>query len=198
MQKFEEISRRNLLFSGAALLAANRIVWGQKEKDSTFSADVKVVNVFATVRDKQGHIVRNLTKDDFSLSEEGHPQIIRYFSQESDLPLTLGLLVDTSMSQRNVLGQEKTASSRFLNQVLREDKDQAFVVHFDHEVELLQDLTSSRKKLQDSLEQLSMPERPSWGGNGGPVAAADAAEGASAVARQERRCMIPFFLLQTS
>jgi VWFA-related protein len=156
------ISRRRLLLSAVAvpLLRA--------QKDTTFTADVRVVNVFATVRDKQGRIVRNLTKDDFALLEDGRPQTIRYFSQESGLPLTLGLLVDTSMSQRRVLGQERTASYSFLDRVLREDKDLAFVIHFDHEVELLQDLTPSRKKLEAALAQLELPEsqRPSWGGGG--------------------------------
>ena len=66
------------------------------QKDATFSTGVKVVNVFATVRNRQGQIVRNLTKDDFSLDEDGQPQTIAYFAQESNLPLTLGLLVDTS------------------------------------------------------------------------------------------------------
>ena len=74
---------------------------------------VKVVNVPATVRDKHGKIVNNLTKDDFVLEEDGRPQTLRYFSQENNLPLTLGLLVDTSMSQRRVLGQERTATSSF-------------------------------------------------------------------------------------
>ncbi|HEV2687963.1 MAG TPA: VWA domain-containing protein, partial [Bryobacteraceae bacterium] len=140
------------------------------DKGTIFTADVRVVNVFATVRDKQGKIVRNLTQADFTLEEDGRPQTIKYFSQESGLPLTLGLLVDTSLSQMRVLGQERTASYRFLSQVLREDQDEAFVIHFDREVELLQDLTSSRKKLEAALSQLEMPEsrRPSWGGGRGP------------------------------
>src|SRR5258706_6932270 len=141
----QPISRR-LFLAGAA--ASTRLF---AQKDTTFSSDVNVVNVFATVRNKQGQIVRDLKKEDFSLDEEGRPQTIRYFSQESDLPLTLGLLIDTSLSQRRVLGQERAASYKFLKQVLREDKDQAFVIHFDHEVELLQDLTSSRKKLEAAL-----------------------------------------------
>ena len=73
---------------------------GQQGESSTFSTDVKVVNVFATVRDKKGAIVHNLTKTDFVLDEDGRPETIAYFSQESNLPLTLGLLVDTSGSQR--------------------------------------------------------------------------------------------------
>jgi VWFA-related protein len=137
-------------------------------QDTTFSTDVKVVNVFATVRDKQGQIVRNLTKDDFALEEDSHPQTIRYFSQEINLPLTLGLLIDTSMSQRRVLGKERTASYTFLERVLREDRDQAFVIHFDREVELLQDLTSSRKKLESALGSVDTPAPAQRGGGGYP------------------------------
>ena len=139
----DRISRRSLFESSLSFLVAGKLL--RSQQDSTFSTDVNVVNVFATVRDKKGQIVRNLTKDDFTLAEDGRPQSIRYFSQESGLPLTLGLLVDTSMSQRRVLGKEKDASYRFLNQVLREDKDHAFLIHFDREVELLQDLTRPRK-----------------------------------------------------
>ena len=85
------------------LLAAGTPLLSQQQQKPDISVDVKLVNVLATVRDKKGEIVRNLTKDDFILDEDGRPQTIQYFSQESDLPLTLGLLVDTSMSQRHVL-----------------------------------------------------------------------------------------------
>jgi len=84
---------------------------------------VKVVNVLATGRDKHGNIVRNLAKDDFILEEDGHAQTIKYYLQEDNLPLTLGLLVDTSGSQRRVLGNERTASHTFLDHVVREDMD---------------------------------------------------------------------------
>jgi VWFA-related protein len=110
------------------------------------------------VRTKHGEIVQDLNKEDFRLAEEGHPQTIRYFSREADLPLTLGLLVDTSLSQRGVLDEERRASYGFLDQILREERDLAFVIHFDVEVELLQDLTSSRKKLETSLGQLRTPQ----------------------------------------
>ena len=133
---------------------------------------VKVVNALATVRDKHGQIISNLTKDDFILKEDGRPQTIRYFSRESDLPLTLGLLVDTSLSQRWVLEQERAASYTFLDEMLRQDKDLAFIIHFDYEVELLQDVTSSRKQLGDALGQLQIPgalagSRPRGSGPGG-------------------------------
>ena len=124
----------------------------------TYSAEVKVVNIFATVRDKKGQIVKDLNKEDFVLDEEGHPQVIRYFARETDLPLTLGLLVDTSGSQRNVLNDERDASRRFFDQVLRADRDLAFLIHFDKEVELLEDLTPSREKLEKALDELQVTE----------------------------------------
>jgi VWFA-related protein len=145
---------------------------GQEKADMT--VHVKVVNVPATVRDKHGKIVTNLTKDDFVLEEDGRPQTLRYFSQDNNLPLTLGLLVDTSMSQRRVLGQERTASSSFIDQMLRPEKDKAFLIHFDHEVELDQDLTNSREKLRSALDTLQAPQftqtsggNPSGQGSGG-------------------------------
>ncbi len=136
---------------------------------TTMSVQVKVVNVLATVRDKHGKIVNGLTKDDFSLTEDGRPQTLKYFARETDLPLTLGLLVDTSMSQRRVLNEERDASESFLAQVLREDQDKAFVIHFDREVELSQDLTSSHEQLRAALESLQTPQftRTSAGGGGG-------------------------------
>jgi VWFA-related protein len=130
------------------------------QSSPTFSTDVKVVNVFATVRDKDGKIIRNLAKDDFVLEEDGHPQMIRYFAQQTDLPLTVGLLVDTSGSERRMLSTERDASATFVQQVLRPDRDKAFLIHFDREVELLQDLTSSREKLVKALDSI---DKPQWG-----------------------------------
>ena len=150
------VSRRTFLFAGASLATYGLARGQESAKDATFSSDVNVVNVFATVRDKQGKIVRSLGRDDFFLEDEGHATPIQYFAQQSDLPLTLGLLIDTSGSQRNVLEPERHASYRFLEQVMRPEKDKAFVIHFDYEVELLQDLTSSKKDLEASLDDLSV------------------------------------------
>ena len=122
------------------------------------STQVKVVTVYATARDKKEKIVANLNKEDFILDEDGRPQTITYFVRETDVPLTMGLLVDTSLSQRRVLESERSTSYTFLDHMLREDKDKAFLIHFDREVELLQDLTSSRPKLQAGLQQLQTPE----------------------------------------
>jgi VWFA-related protein len=130
----------------------------QTQTATTVSVQVKVVNVLATVRDKHGKIVDNLAKDDFTLAEDGHPQTIHYFTRETDLPLTLGLLVDTSLSQRRILDQERSASHGFLDQMVRADKDKAFIIQFDREVELLQDLTSSHEKLEAALGSLATPK----------------------------------------
>jgi VWFA-related protein len=168
-------SRRSFLAKVGALAGATLAARGQTQKPpvptlnsedpAVFSSDVKVVNVLATVRTRGGEIVADLTKDDFLLSEDGRQQSIRYFSRETNLPLILGLLVDTSGSQRNVLGEEQSASFRFLDKVLREDLDQTFLAHFDFDTELLQDLTASKKKLRRALETLEMPSE--WNRRGG-------------------------------
>jgi VWFA-related protein len=155
-----------LLLSMVLLLPSGQPL--QSQQAPTISVNVRVVNVLATVRDKQGQIVRNLTKDDFTVEEDDRPQTISYFARETDLPLTLGLLVDTSLSQRRVLDQERTASYTFLDQVLRVNKDLAFVIHFDREVELLQDLTSSRQKLQTALGLLETPKPAEERGSNSP------------------------------
>ena len=131
-----------------------------RPQTATFSSDVKVVNLLATVRDRSGGIVNDLTKDDFRLEEDGKPQTIRYFSRESGLPLILCLLVDTSRSMQTVFEPERLASNRFLEQVLRPDRDLAAVAHFDVRVETLQDFTASREKLADALDRLAIPPRP--------------------------------------
>jgi VWFA-related protein len=121
---------------------------------TTLSVDVKVVNLPVTVRDKHGKIVTNLTKDAFSLEEDGKPQTINYFKQESNLPLTVGLLVDTSMSERDNLDKERAASRTFLDQMITRPTDRAFVIHFDRQVELLQDLTADHGKLEKAVGEI--------------------------------------------
>ena len=159
--------RLSLLFFAVPLLLVD--LPARSQQGPPITLDVNAVNLLVTVRDKHGDIVRNLTKDDFALEQDGKPQTITYFAKESDLPLTLGLLVDTSMSQRRVLDQERAASRTFLEQVLRVDKDKAFVIQFDREVTLLQDLTSSRQKLQAAIDQIAAPQfsQGSSSGSGG-------------------------------
>src|ERR1700721_1026273 len=95
------------------------------QSQSKISTEVKLVTVYAAVRDKHGKIIPNLNQSDFALQEDARPQTIKHFARESDLPLTLGLLVDTSLSQRRVLDQEKSASYSFFDHILRETKDKA-------------------------------------------------------------------------
>jgi VWFA-related protein len=128
------------------------------QQNTTFSTGVDTVNIFASVHDKKQKPVSNLTQSDFTLSEDGHPQIIRYFSRETDLPLTLGLLIDTSQRQAAMLEDEKNSSGRFLDQALRPEKDRAFVIRFDRETELLQDLTSSLPDLHKAIEQVHLSD----------------------------------------
>ena len=135
---------------------------------SKIAVEANMVTVFATVRDKKSQIVSNLTKDDFAVDEDGRPQAVSYFARENDVPLTVGLLVDTSLSQRRVLDQERSASSSFVDHTLREDKkDQAFLINFDRDVTLLQDLTSSRKKLESALDSLQTPQMEDASAGGG-------------------------------
>ena len=142
------MTRRSML-QGAAALCGVRLAAGQEQP--VFTTDVKVVNVLATVRNKTGALVGGLGKDDFALAEDGHPQTIRYFLHETDLPLTLGLMVDTSGSQVKVLDQERAASLRFLDRVFRENKDHVFIMQFDTSVQVRQPLTSSIHKLDDAM-----------------------------------------------
>lgn len=163
------LSRRDWLRAAAAFVPALQLdAWQESSPDAKYSSEVNVVNVLATVREKDGKIVSNLTKDDFTIDEDGRPQTIKYFTQQFDSPLTLGLLVDTSGSERRNIEAERRASYKFFDQVLREDKDKAFLIHFDREIELLQDLTSSRTQLDKGLDGLTGDQgRPSYSSGGG-------------------------------
>ena len=151
------LHRRRFLLGAASLCGARWLARAQD--DVKFTTEVKVVSVLVNVRTKQGEIVRNLTKDDFSLAENGRPQTIRYFSRDTGLPLTIGLMVDTSMSQVSVLDAERGASLRFLDQVLRENQDQMFIMQFDMSVQTPQPLTASRAKLNEALSYVNTPSR---------------------------------------
>jgi VWFA-related protein len=136
-------------------------------QEATFGVDVQVVDVYATVRDRDGRIVSDLNQEDFILEENGKRQEIKYFARRSEIPLKLGLLVDTSLSQRRLIETQRHAAAQFLQQVLRPEQDLACIIKFDREVELLQDLTGSREALERSLAYLNVqgstrrpPQRP--------------------------------------
>jgi len=140
------LSRRGFLLSAAGAVAC--------AQDATFSLNIDEVNVLASVRDKQGRFFSDLTAQDFVVEEDGRAQTIRHFERQSDLPLTLGLLVDVSTSQTSLLNDERRATNKFFDQVIREDRDQAFLFRFARRVELLSYLSSSRKVLETALRRL--------------------------------------------
>ena len=119
----------------------------------TIKVDVDVVNILAAVRDKKGALVPNLEQADFTVLEDGKPQSIKYFTRETDLPLTIGLLIDVSASQGNLIQIERDAAAQFFTQVLRK-KDEAFLLSFGEEAELLQDYTNSAKLLIAGMRDL--------------------------------------------
>ncbi len=126
-----------------------------EEAPAPIQVEVNVVNILATVHNKNGGLVGNLTKDDFTLSEDGQSQNIKYFTRETDVPLTLGLLVDVSGSQRNLIEIERQAAYQFFSSVLRK-KDLAFLISFGEDAELLQDFTGSVRLLQAGLQHLQV------------------------------------------
>ncbi len=134
---------------------------------TTLSVNARLVTLPVVVRDKKGKIVSGLTKDDFVLTEDGRPETIKYFNLDTNLPLTLALDVDTSGSMRDALDTERTASQSFLESMITRADDKAAVLHFDREVELLEDLTSSKPKLNEALNQLGPTRAASDGGDSG-------------------------------
>jgi VWFA-related protein len=131
----------------------------------TLKVRVNVVQLFFNVKDKKGALIPNQTKNDFELLEDGKPQTIKYFTAESNLPLTLGILIDSSGSQMRVLEMEKEVGGAFLNDILR-DKDEAFVIAFDVNVDLLQDFTNDVRRLKAALNKAKIN---TGGGSGGGI-----------------------------
>jgi VWFA-related protein len=145
--------RTILFFAAGALLLAQGPPQQPTEDLPSIKVDVSVVNVLVSVRDKKGALIPNLAQQDFTILEDGKPQPIKYFTRETDLPLTIGMLVDVSGSQENLIGIERSAASEFFAKVLRK-KDEAFLIAFGPEAELLQDYTSSPRLLNEGLNQL--------------------------------------------
>ncbi|MFL6308145.1 MAG: VWA domain-containing protein [Candidatus Sulfotelmatobacter sp.] len=143
-----------------------------QEPTTTLKVNVNVVQLFFNVKEKHGGLVPNLKKDDFEIYEDGKPQAIKYFTAESNLPLTLGMMIDASGSQRNVIDMEKEVGGAFLRQILT-DKDEAYVISFDITVDLLQDFTRDNHRLQAALNKAKVNVDYSSGGipgmGGGPV-----------------------------
>src|SRR6202140_322158 len=171
-----------LPFAMSQQSSAQRSAPGQKPEDQksedspgpteTLKINVNVVQLFFNVKDKHGALIPNLTKDDFEVHEDGTPQTIKYFTAETNLPLTLGIMIDASGSQRNVIDMEKEVGGAFLRQILT-DKDEAYVISFDISVDLLQDFTRDVHRLQAALNKAKVNVDYTSGGipgmGGGPV-----------------------------
>ena len=127
----------------------------QDEPSTTLKVNVEVVQLFFNVKDKHGALIPNLAKDNFDIFEDGKQQTIKYFKAESDLPLTLGILIDSSGSQQRVLEMEKEVGASFLENIIR-PKDEAFVISFDIDINLLQDFTNSVSKLRHALNEATI------------------------------------------
>ena len=123
-----------------------------QEPQQPIRVRVDLVNLFATVRDKKKRIIPDLTQDEFRIFEDGQEQKIAFFSHETSLPITLGLLIDTSGSEERMLPAEQEAASRFLRRVLR-PKDLAMVITFDLDVDLLSDFTADRGQLERAIQR---------------------------------------------
>jgi VWFA-related protein len=143
-----------------------------QEPTETLKVNVNIVQLFFNVKDKHGALMPNLTKDDFTIAEDGTPQTVKYFTAETNLPLTLGILIDSSGSQIRVLDMEKEVGGAFLKQILT-DKDEAFVIDFNVDSSLVQDFTRDVRRLQSAMNSVrinsgvTMPTLP--GAGGGPV-----------------------------
>ncbi len=180
-----QFSRRDWLRLAGVGIAASRLgAW----QDATFSTGVAVVDVFATVRDRDGKLVTDLTREDFELKEDGREQEIRYFSARTDVPLTLGLLFDLSGSQRSVIAEQREAARDFLREVVQsestsENEDEVFLVGFNRSVGLALEPTTDVAEIDRGLDALEVPTKPN--GDLEPIAEGtalfDAVRGASGV-----------------
>jgi VWFA-related protein len=147
-----------------ALLAAQQAPAGDQPSFHKPPANHDVV-LAVTVKDKKGNLVPNLTAADFTLAEDGRPQNIKSLGQQSEMPILLGLEVDTSRTVEGAMSAERTAAEKFVQAMLPADpkqaktNDQAFLIHFDNEVELLEDFTNSREKINRELEQMGPTSR---------------------------------------
>jgi VWFA-related protein len=168
---------RVVAVAAALALAVPALPQGQQpqgqqtqKQTPTIKAEVDLVNVFATVRDKNKRIVTELKQDDFKVFEDGHEEKVSFFAKEMQLPITLGLLLDTSGSEQNMLGAIQDSGSRFLRRVLKKG-DEAMIISFDTDVDLLSDFTDDRSILDRAINKarINSPGGGYIAGNPGPV-----------------------------
>jgi VWFA-related protein len=155
------------LFSTAAASAQDAASPSTEKPVTTLKSETREVILPVTVRDKKGQVVPNLTIKDFTLLEDSRPQVIKSFAHETNLPFKLGLLVDTSRSMEAAMPNERSATGKFIDQMLSQPADKAFLLHFDREVELLQDFTASKNKLHHELDEMKTSNAPADSGDSG-------------------------------
>jgi len=133
-------------------------------------SQVSLVNLFATVRDKNKKIMANLKQEDFRISEDNQDQKIAFFSKEVALPITLAMLLDTSGSEQEMLGAIQEAGSGFIGRVIRKG-DEALIMSFDSNVDLMSDWTDERSQLERAIRKtrINVPDQGSMAGNPGPI-----------------------------
>src|SRR6516162_908901 len=174
MQTWSRILTRTLAWSLSLALLLPALPRAQEPKAPgqapTIKAEVNLVNLFATVRDKNKRIVTDLKQDDFKVTEDGHEEKISFFSKEMALPITLGLLLDTSGSEQYMLSAIQDAGARFLHRVLKKG-DEGMIISFDTDVDLLADFTDDRTILDRAINKarINTPGGGYMGGNPGPV-----------------------------
>jgi len=143
----------------ATLAIAQQPPGAQEPQDQIIKVDVDLVNILFNVKTKKGELIPNLEKNNFSLKEDGKDQTISRFSRETDLPITLGLLIDISASQERLIDIEREAATQFFTSVIR-PKDQAFMISFGKDTELLVDFTNSPRQLIAGLHDLKGDGQP--------------------------------------
>jgi VWFA-related protein len=149
-----------LMLTVLAIAASAQETTNPPATAATIKVTSREVVLPVTVRDKKGQILPNLKSQDFTLLEDSRPQVIKSFQHDPAQPFRVGLLVDTSRSLEGGLPAERTASGKFIDDILAQPADKAFLLHFDHQVELLQDFTAKKDKLHHELDEMG----PSAGG----------------------------------
>src|SRR5580704_16259990 len=134
-------------------------------QDQAIRVGVSVVNLYATVRDSHKRIITDLGKDDFHIFEDGTEPKVAFFSREKTLPLTMGILIDTSGSEQAMIGAEQQGATQFLQRVMQK-KDEAMIMNFDLDVDLLADWTNDLSTLNRAIRGT----RINTGGAGGQIA----------------------------
>ncbi len=175
-----------MLFLACLTAIAQQPAATSEQPAATLKVQAREVLLPVTVRDKKGALVTSLNMGDFALTEDGRPQTIKSFTRESNLPFRVGLLVDTSRSVSGAMDSERKAAGKFVDLMLPADPkadpkadakagketDQAFLIHFDREVELLEDFTNSRDKLHRELDDMG-PTRAEQNTSQGPETSGD-------------------------